>query len=248
MSSKGIGKAFLSGLRVLGELQYIPASVRSDGKQIQQRTVIPCAINTGKQAADGSNISHTVRLTAWGKLADVMAKSCPPGKELHVVVDIRSYKGQVFFANGQPVMEADGSPVQVNKISFNIDELSFGNDSAAFIAKELERKARLEGWNIPGTPGHAHWNERKATIKALQYQPGMTTFGYAKVLAPRTGTPVSTNAGGDAAAVGAAFGGASATPGSFGKIPAGFTVDNAGNIVPQQAQPMAQANNSVTLF
>jgi len=249
MASKALGKAFLSGLRVLGELQYIPASVRSDGKEIQQRCVLPCAINTGKTDAQGNSIRHTVRITAWGKLADSMAKSCPPGKELNVYCDIRSYKGQVFYANGQPVIDpSNGQPVMVNKISFNIDDMAYGDDSRRFIQQEIERGARHDGWDVPGTPAAAEWEQRKAQIKAVTFQPGMKTFGYAKVLAPRTGQ-MTTSAAGSPNQVNATFAGpgtaaAGATAGNG--LPAGYTVDAQGNaVLNNQNQP---AQGAASLF
>lgn len=231
-SSKSLASVHFSGVRVAGNLQYFPASVRADGKEIQARCVIPVFINTARPtgANDGSTISHTVRLTAWGKLADVCAKSLPKGKELHATAEPRSYKGQTFYRDGNPVIDQDGQPLKVNKLSFNIQGISFGSDSNAFLAEEMKAGPNGEAprrgiqWNIPGTPDHAAWMARIEAVKQLQYQVGMKTFGYAEVMAPRPAVAPVTNAQTNAAAVGTAFGGA-------GTAPAGYSVDTTGNVV-----------------
>lgn len=237
-SSKSLASCHFSGVRVAGELQYIPGSVRpTDGKEIQARCVIPIFINTGRNDGGGNSISHTARLTAWGKLADVCAKSLPKGKELHITAEPRSYKGQVFYKDGSPVIDQDGAVLKVNKLSFNIQSISFGADSADFIQKELAAGRRLPQWNVAGTPDHAAWLQRIEQVKGVQYVPGQPMFGYAKVLAPNTyaAAPV-TNAAGNPGAVNQA-------------LPAGYVVGADGNVVMANAAPVQAAQASaVPLF
>lgn len=247
MSSKSLAVTMFSGLRVAGELQYIPGYIRpGDGKEIQARCIIPVYENTAKADGSGNSISHSFRLTAWGALADVCAKSLPRGKEFSAIASPRQYKGRVFYSNMQPVNDINGQPLMTNKVSFNIDDISFGADSHAFLEEEFKELRRGRQWDTPGTQDHANWLQRVAEIKALKYQPGMTRFGYAKVLAPNnTSTPVATTHP-DPNAVNAAFSGANVTTAQPAptNIPAGYTVDANGAVVPIATGAVAATTGS----
>ena len=239
MSSKSLAVSMFSGLRVAGELQYIPGYIRpGDGKEIQSRTIIPVYENTARADGAGNSISHQFRLTAWGALADICAKALPKGKEFSAVCSPRQYKGRVFYSNMQPVNDIGGTPLMTNKVSFNIDEISFGADSRDFLTLEIAEKRRGAQWDVPGTQDHANWLARVAEIKALQHVPGNLTFGYAKVLPP-SGAVAATQP--NPTDVNNTFGGANngAAAGAQGDIPAGYVVNAAGQIVPAETQAAA---------
>ena len=188
-SSKALAASMFAGLRVAGETIYVPESVRNDGKEVGQRCIIPVYQNTGRDDAQGKSIANVYKLTAWNGLADVMAKSCPKGKEFHAICSPRSYPGRVWYGDRTPVMDKDGTFLMTTKIGFNIEELSLGSDSYDFLTKEIERGARGVQWQVPGTQDHANWLARVASVKALKYQPGvgpdgkllMERFGYARI-------------------------------------------------------------------
>lgn len=264
-SSKALASTSFAGLRVAGEITYVPASIRpSDGKEIQQRCIIPVYQNTGRDDAAGNSIAHVFKLTSWGGLADVCAKSMPRGKEFHAVCTPRSFKGRAFYADRSPVMEKDGTPLMVTKIGFNLDDLSLGADSRQFLDGEYARKARGPQWQTPGTQDHAAWLAKVTIIKAMKYTPGvnpttgkpiMERFGYAKVeLYNNTVAPPfdaqanvqATFAGPDAAVnpnlpIDPALQAAAIEAAKRTAIlaEAGFTVDAAGNIVPAVAAAVA---------
>jgi hypothetical protein len=243
MSSKSLAIAMFSGLRVAGELQYIPASVRPDGKEIQARCIIPVYENTARADAAGVAISHQFRLTAWGALADVCAKSLPKGKEFSAVVSPRQYKGRVFYSNMAPVNDfVTGQPLMTNKVSFNIDEISFGADSREFLVREIQEFRRGPEWDKPGTQDHVRWLARVAEIKAVKYVPGDDRFGYAKVFPNWVqATSMIASPQPNPTAVGTTFGAPYAPPAAHPGIPAGYGYTADGNLVPLQQQGQAAA-------
>ncbi len=246
MSSKTLAITMFAGIRVAGELQYVPGHVRpGDGKEIQARCIIPVYENTARADGQGNSISHQFRLTAWNVLADICAKSLPKGKEFSAVCSPRQYKGRVFYSNLAPVNDiATGQPLMTNKVSFNIDEISFGIDSADFLNKEIQERRRGPQWNIPGTQDHANWLARIADIKAMKYIVGAEHFGYAKVLAPTVGGAASAQP--DPNLVNTAFAGAETVAaasnpvminGQTINLPVGYTVDTQGNVIPMTNPP-----------
>ncbi len=254
-SSKALASVSFAGLRVAGETIYVPEKVRpSDGKEIQQRCIIPVYQNTGRDDAAGNAISHVFKLTSWGGLADVCAKSMPKGKEFHAVCSPRSFKGRVFYADRSPVMDKDGTPLMVTKIGFNLDDLSLGADSFAFLEEEYTRKARGRQWQQPGTQDHANWLVRVASIKAMKYTPGLQRFGYAKVEIYNETSELPVDATADVQATfGAVDPAAQAAAIEAAKLAglnaAGFTVDAGGNVIPATSTTTTTvATGAVPLF
>lgn len=234
-SSKSLSIVALANLRVAGELDFIPEHINAGGEQVNSRCVIPAYINTGKSSkTDPTNtISHQIKLTVWGKLADSCAKLMHKGKEFSVIAQIRQYKGKVYYTNGQPVNDVAGGILTTQKISFNVMDLSYGDDARAFVASEIAAGRRAVGWDQAGTPAHAAFIARLGQIKAYAFSPEMKTFGFARVLQPNNATQVVTNA--------------NANPGTVANnLPAGYTVDNTGNaqVDPNAAAGAAAAGGS----
>jgi len=236
MSSKSLGTATLSAIRI-GATQYVPASIRPDGKKIHQRLLISAYINTTADDSKGGLISHPIRLTAWQGAADVLAKYLTPGKEFHALCEIRSYEGRIFDNQRNPVNNPDGTPLMGRKTSYNVLQFSFGDDADKFVANDPRRGPQ---WNVAGTPDNAAWLQAKEAMKVVKFAAGMVEFGYAKVLPIPAGhtlylegsaTPVPNQAVGTET-VAKTFTAAASANGAV--IPEGFAMDSQGNMVKLQ--------------
>jgi hypothetical protein len=128
-----------------------------------------------------------IKLTAWGKLAHVFAKSLSPGKELHAFCRVRSYPKRVYQPStvpgqpGAPVLKADGTILTVDTVGFEIEDYVFGADSAKHIDKEIADGIRPPHWNVKGHPEEAMWKERLKARSAAEFNPNASVYGFAKV-------------------------------------------------------------------
>lgn len=166
---------------------YTPAHIRPDGKAVSARLVIPVLVNEY-----GKNDPDSYRLVAWGALADMFAKNLSKGKEMTFFADGSSYWGNVFYADGNQVLQGDGSALQTRQTSFTIRGFLWGADSNNTITEEtLGAMKSGEGrrpaqWNQPGSPDNQVWKQLLERRKQSFYQGG-ERFGYARVVAPRGG-------------------------------------------------------------
>lgn len=181
-----IEKAFMSGVRVAGTLTYIPAG--PDGKNA--RCIIPVYSNSNRGTnQDGSpGRSDQYNIIAWGKLADVCAVSCSPGKALDIVARPGSYIGTVYNPDGSPVLNMQGQVVTTRKVSFTIENIVFGEESAKTVANDIASGIRGANWQNPQHPDYQNWIAKLRARQAMKYQPGMTAFGYARVRMPKAAT------------------------------------------------------------
>lgn len=181
-----IEKAFMSGVRVAGTLTYIPAG--PDGKNA--RCIIPVYSNsnrgTNQDGSPGRSDQYTI--IAWGKLADVCAVSCSPGKALDIVARPGSYIGTVYNPDGSPVLNMQGQVVTTRKVSFTIENIVFGEESAKTVANDIATGIRGANWQNPQHPDYQNWIAKLRARQAMKYQPGMTAFGYARVRMPKAAT------------------------------------------------------------
>ena len=181
-----IEKAFMSGVRVAGTLTYIPAG--PDGKNA--RCIIPVYSNsnrgTNQDGSPGRSDKYTI--IAWGKLADVCAVSCSPGKALDIVARPGSYIGTVYNPDGSPVLNMQGQVVTTRKVSFTIENIVFGEESAKTVANDIATGIRGANWQNPQHPDYQNWIAKLRARQAMKYQPGMTAFGYARVRMPKAVT------------------------------------------------------------
>jgi len=236
MSSKSLGTATFSGIRI-GATQYVPASIRQDGKKIHQRLLISAYINTTADDSKGGLISHPIRLIAWQGAADVLAKYLTPGKEFHALCEVRSYEGRIYDNQRNPVNNPDGTPLMGRKTSYNVLQFSFGDDAEKFIANDPRRGPQ---WNVPGTPDNSVWLTAKAAMKAQTFVAGMENFGCAKVLPIPAGhtlfienvAPNAAPAPITPAAVAKTFNAAGANGAVV--VPEGFVMDSQGNMIKAQ--------------
>jgi len=211
------------GLRV-ASCNYFPAHSKN-GVNISARCTINAFMNIASRANNGEGQSTVVPLTAWGKLADVCAKSMSPGKEFHCSAELKGYEARVFH-NQQPVVMPDGTTLTTNKLGFSITKLLFGEESAKHIANEIQSGIRPPDYNLAGSPGYNTWRETLKKRNLLAFDPALPTFGNAKVILPQgpgigAYTPTAPQAGTafvapQTAAVEAAVVNAAMNPGAVG--------------------------------
>lgn len=179
-SARSIVVTTFTGLRV-ASTYYYPAHSKN-GKNISQRLVINAFANVAKRGGEADSDVYT--LTAWGKLADICAKSMSPGKEFNALAESKAYMGRVF-QNNQPLQLSDGSLIQTRKYSWTILRLTFGEESHKLINSEIQKGIRPADWNTPGAPGYQTWRTILQQRMAIQFDPNKGTFGYARVRVPQ---------------------------------------------------------------
>lgn len=184
MRAIGLGSTQFMGARVAGELTHIPAH-NKNGKLVNQRTIIPVYLNSNKGTGrDGTpGRSDQYRLVAWGKLADICAKSLSKGKALDCNCTPHSYEGRIYDTQGQMRVDNTGTPIKVEKVGFTIDKIIFGEEAAKTIAEEIQTGRRPVNWNVPS---HADNTLYKTILENRRNEvyAGGAKFGFAKVIVP----------------------------------------------------------------
>lgn len=179
--------AMFAGARVAGQLTYIPAHI-SGGKKINSRCVIPiyCNSNHGTDPKTGEKgRSDSFKFVAWGKLADVCCKSLPKGKALDVITKPQSYPGKVFGQDGQPRHDTAGVVIVVEKTSFVIHEINFGEESEKVIAEEIQQGRRPINWQNRSHPDYEMWIQILRQRQATVWDGRSQIFGYSRVAVPQ---------------------------------------------------------------
>ena len=217
--------AVLIGVRVAAAPVYTPAYMPVGGtKPIRQMATVSVIQNVGEQ-------KNTYKLTAWGGMADVIAKSCAPGKDITVKCTVDTFKGRIPVpsAPGVPVsyiMDASGQFLTTTKTGFTIQNIHFGIDSENQLIKEIQEGIRPQFWNVIGHADYARWKQMKDARNAMKFQAGATKFGYADVRQPNgqlvdpatafnqynVGTAVVNQYAGNPNAVSSGFAGVAAPP------------------------------------
>jgi hypothetical protein len=92
----------------------------------------------------------------------------------------------------QPIVVA-GQPLTTEKVAFTITEISYGEESAKQIQRELEiyasNPANIAGrppqWNVMGSPDQAKFSQILDARKNMQWDGQSAYYGYARVIQPR---------------------------------------------------------------
>ena len=194
MSGRSIGlvSCHFSGVRVTSQLTYIPAYISKSGKQVNAKVTIPVAKNSHKGTTvkpDGTVVDGRTdyfTLTAWGKLADILARSCPVGKALDALCEPRSYMGKLFNQDGSLRLDNAGQPIEIPKISFNmIVAPVFGEESKGQIDKEIANGLRPANWDVKGHPDFEMWTNMLKQRQAYCWDGSSPTFLFARVVVPQ---------------------------------------------------------------
>jgi hypothetical protein len=179
--------ATFSGVRVAGTLTYVPAHI-SNGKEVSARCVIPVYANSNKgtdQKSGEKGRSDSFKLVAWDHYADSCARSLPVGKALDVVTRPQSYMGRLFDQNGQVRVDVAGVPIMVEKVSFVILELNYGEESAKTIDEEIQTGRRPINWDKPNHPDCELWKTVLKNRQKLVWDGRSEKFEFARVSMPR---------------------------------------------------------------
>lgn len=171
-----------NGARIAGVATYTPNHIMPGGQKPNgAKAEFNIFQNAGKK-------KFVFRITAWGKMADVIARSGSVGKEVSIIASVGSYEARVWLINPdgsrQFVTKPDGNPLLTTKVGFTIQSLTFGADSAKTIADEIALGKRPANWNAAGHADQVAWKNLCATKNAEQYVPGAVTFGLANVFLP----------------------------------------------------------------
>lgn len=194
--AKGWITAACAGGRIAGTdgqpgLSYLPAHT-INGKPYSQRVTFTVYINSTKGVGrDGTpGRSDRFQLVAYNALADSLCRSMKNGQAIDAVLKPHSYQGRSFDANRVMRLEADGTPVMVEKVGFQIVESpTYGEDAQKTIDQEIAAGRRPVNWNIANHADNAIWTQMLKDRANVQYVPGSKVFGYARVL-PLTGVGV----------------------------------------------------------
>jgi len=183
-SSKSFNSATLVAARIAGSPNYVPAHIIPGGqKPLRQR----CEFSVFQNVNDKTS---KFKITAFGKMADVIAKSGATGKELTIIAKINSFQGRVPTTDAQgntqfAINPSTGQPLTIEKTGFILESLSFGADSNKTIADEIQTGMRPPGWNIIGHADAEIWKNVCGQRNAQVFQNGQPMFGFARVSIPQ---------------------------------------------------------------
>lgn len=189
-SARSLQSSSFSGLRVAS--LYFTPEYSKNGNNISAKLEINAFMNLPSRANDGEGLKdQIVKLTCWGKLAHICAKSMSNGKEFNMNGKLRIFDKRVFMPTiagqpGTPILKTDGSPLMTKGTSWTIKELTFGEESNKHIAREIQAQVRPIGWNVDGSLEQAQWKETLKARQAIQFDPNSPTgtYGYATIRMP----------------------------------------------------------------
>lgn len=181
-SARSIANVTMISVRIAGEPEYIPAHIiNGKDKPTSQRALFRVFHNTG---GDKSNVFSC---TAWGKLADAIARGAAPGKEISIIGELTSYSARVWREGPkgrEPERNPDGTFKVTTKVGVKVDSIIFGSDSAKLVDDEIRRGVRPPMFNVNGSNDEGAWKQICAQRNAEQFTPGAQRFGYAIVKMP----------------------------------------------------------------
>ena len=196
--------AHMAGVRIAGESTLTPAHVNQGGYLVQDRVFVPVIANSRRGTnRDGSpGRRDNFRLIAWAGYARSICRHGSVGKCLDVEAKPGSYEGRIYKLAPNPQNPAEqipqpvivaGQTLTTEKVAFTITDISYGEESAKQIQRELEIYAsnpqniagRPPQWNVMGHPDQAKWNQILDARKKTAWDGQSAYFGYARVIQPR---------------------------------------------------------------
>lgn len=181
-----------------GNPTYFPGYQHpSENRYVPARLTVPVYVNHDQfgNAQGREKKSSLFYLTLWGdKAAAAGAHWFTPGKTMYFRgrmegnrIMEKDNQGQVLteiarggekgLEEGKVYRPGETKPIFRSRYSFVIERFHFGADS-------LKAEAtKPQGWNIPGTPGHAQWQNYIAQMRASQAAgwQGGDSFGVASI-------------------------------------------------------------------
>ena len=255
-SSRSLQSSTFTALRVFTTI-FTPEH-SSGGKNINAMLEIMAFLNI--ESKDSKKRNPLLQVTMWGKRAHSGAKSMSEGKEFNCTARLDMYQGKVFkksLVEGQPganALDDDGTPLMVWKTGWTVEGMTYGEEGNKHIQRELitmhnGHPVRPAQWNVPGTQDYVIWHETLKARQAMQFDPRLPTYGFARVRMPSgagIGAFIPTANGTVAApAAGPAVDTAAAVAAAFtGVQPAGTVIPGA--VIVPAAAPVA-ATEPVTI-
>ena len=187
-SARSIQSADFGGLRVAS--LYFTPEYSKNNVNISAKLEINAFMNLPGKANGGEGRNEIIKLTTWGKLAHVCAKSMSEGKEFNCFnCELHVFDKRIFMPSlvagqpGTPVLLPDGTPLTTKGTSFTIGKLTFGEESNKHIAREIAAGVRPPNWNMAGSVEAAQWIEILKARQAVQFDPNSPTgtYGYATI-------------------------------------------------------------------
>lgn len=189
MSQGNVSSISIINGRVAKAVQYIKAYIRQDGKAVPPKATAKVVVNLRPYNGQAQTMNFT--LVGWGAMADLMARSCAVGKEIHAIGDLEQYMGRLFNQDGQIRVDNLGQPIMVPKTSVRLTSLNFGNDSDKWVNDEIARNKRPQGWNIKGSQDNQRWLQIVEARKNHVYDGHSPEFGYAQCMQIPQGATVN---------------------------------------------------------
>ena len=174
------------GTRVAGKLSWVPAHIKPDGTKVMSRVEIPVYANgKRKDPKTGERRKKKFKFVVWGPMADTCCKSLRPGRQLSVFAEPDPYLGTLYNMDGTPRLDITGKEIIIEKTSYTVFDLLFGNDSRKQIATEKQDGRRPLSWDIEGHPDWASWVKILNDTQASMWDGRSDTFEHARVIIPR---------------------------------------------------------------
>lgn len=211
MRSYSLISMMMSGVRIAGESTLTPAHINAAGAQVNDRVGVPVISNShyGKDREGKPGRSDNFRLIAWGPLGLSVCRYGSTGKALDVIVEPQSYEGVVYKMAPNPTNPAEMTPQVVvvggqslttEKIAFRILSISYGEESAKQIQRELSKWASEPGniggrppqWNIIGSQDAATYTQVLEARKGMVWDGQSPFFGFARIIMPRNAQRILT--------------------------------------------------------
>ena len=184
--SISLKSTMMSGVRVLGQVTYIPAHIKNGIQQSARATFSVRAFsNKGTDRKGQPGRYDDFKLTVWNKYADQACRFCSPGKALDFIAEPNSYLGTVYNPDGSVRADAAGQAIQVNKVGFTIQKIGYGEEAHKFITGEIQAGKRPMDWNIEGSNGKLQWANILAQRAGIVWDGQSQLFGYARVVVPQ---------------------------------------------------------------
>lgn len=189
MNGKKLGAIVLVGARVGRSITWTPEHM-INGKLVSERLEFGIMLNL-YNVED----AETYAITAWGNVASGLVRMIHTGKEVHVELTPRPYKGRAFLPSpgpgiaGEAIM-VNGVPLMINKMGWDLangwGSIQLGDDAPKIVAEEIASARRPANWK-DGGEGSKVWATYREAYKKHVWQPGQSAFFYAAVRLPPQG-------------------------------------------------------------